>query len=205
MTNYAMKYDWTDKKRKALPALWQKHSAMEIAVQFGWGKEGKNAVIGVVHRMNLTKDGSKRDPVVPMPNGNQPRLDGDLIRRLIAEGKPNREIAAAAGCDSSTVSKYKKPRTDRKVIAPRVVVPVPQPPIVRPTMAAIEAVQQIKMSLPLSSGTRCLFPLWGHKERPTHRYCEKPALTDERLARPRVYCAEHRRACFAPFGRREAA
>ena len=200
MTNYAMKYDWTDKKRKALPALWQKHSAMEIAVQFGWGKEGKNAVIGVVHRMNLTKDGSKRDPVVPMPNGNQPRLDGDLIRRLIAEGKPNREIAAAAGCDSSTVSKYKKPRTERKVIAPRVVVPVPQPPIVRPPMAAIEAVQQIRLSLPapVSSPRRCQW-IDGDVRVKGWSFCNHEVVGFG------SWCEVHRRRVFQPLGRREAA
>lgn len=39
-------------------------------------------------------------------------------------------------------------------------------------------------------GRTCCWPMWGHRERPTHRYCEEPTDPTRGLTEP--YCAEHR-------------
>lgn len=50
----SMKYDWTPERRSRLPELWAEgKSATRIAIELGFTAEAKDAVLGIVNRMNL--------------------------------------------------------------------------------------------------------------------------------------------------------
>lgn len=62
---------------------------------------------------------------------------------------------------------------------------------VAPTAAdAAPAPRPAPTVIPSAGGRTCCWPLWGHRDRPTHRYCGDPIDATHGLTEP--YCAEHR-------------
>lgn len=67
--NFLPPSSWTPERREQLRWLWEHEgkSAMQIAVELGGFEHcqdgGRNAVIGIVHRMGLTRNGSHRPGV----------------------------------------------------------------------------------------------------------------------------------------------
>lgn len=69
---------WTDELRAKVKGLWSTHSASEIS-EILWDQEGvsftRNAVVGLLHRANLTsKDKSEDHPKARNNGHNRPRI-----------------------------------------------------------------------------------------------------------------------------------
>ena len=107
------------------------------------------------------------------------------------------------GFDPTRTKRRRAPTAPRKtlpLLVSEVAVPVPQPAIVRPPMAAIEAVQQIRLSLPapVSSPRRCQW-IDGDVRVKGWSFCNHEVVGFG------SWCEVHRRRVFQPLGRREAA
>ena len=190
--------EWSDAELLRLRELWDTGlSASKIGDHL---ERTKNSVLGKVHRLDL---GARRSPIKaaqpkppPAPKPLKPAQDVATMQRLAAEGFSGLAIAQVVGCNPKTVRKNVYiPRPHERAPAPSVI----SPPVVRPSMAAIEAVQQIRLALPprVSRARTCLWPMWGHDERPTHRFCGGVSAVGS-------YCAEHASVAYIPFRRRAA-
>jgi hypothetical protein len=74
------------------------------------------------------------------------------------------------------------------------------PPSLPPQVVVVTPVPAAIYKPPLvGKATRCQFPLWGFRERPTHRYCDAPSVTGF------SWCAEHHERCFTQAPARRAA
>jgi hypothetical protein len=110
---------WTPDLEERLGHLWASGmSGSQIAVEFGWGKEGKNKVISKVHRLNLPL---RPDPIKnkkpptkkPAPN-KQPLAVGKalppLIERPLPKAAPKPEFHAPIRTGGHIILETGKPR-----------------------------------------------------------------------------------------------
>lgn len=154
--------DWTKDEDTRLAELWNEgFSTAAIGEKMD---RTKNMVIGRSHRLHKL----------------------GLIDKRSSPIKP-----------SNTPGRPRRPRPQAK--APTLAPVLLQPPMPSaPDSAAVAAAPAESVPSPAPAPTPraaparvCAFPLWGHGERPTHRYCGSPIAvrTD---GTPAIYCA----ACY---------
>lgn len=181
----APKPDWTDDDRRRLEELWATGlSGEKIARQIG---RTKNSVLGQAHRMRLPGrtpavvrkteplDAEKTELARVMWHERKAMSIPDIARALgvtvdVLRGKAFRLNWPARGFAKS----YRIAAAKTIVAAP--VTPEAQPFIMAPPVSIV-----FKPRPPRA----CCWPMWGHNERPTHRYCDGMAVAG------RAYCGEH--------------
>jgi len=172
---------WTEADDAALREMWEAgRVASEIGLAMG---RSRNSVIGRAHRMLL--------PARPSPIGQRPPGAAPKPKK---RGRPKRADLQRAA----------------RIAARRAAAPVNPIPAAPPAFAGDPApvrstgfldVSSLDLPRPVtpaggSSAGCCRWPLWGHKERPTHRYCGDP-VSHRRDGAPRAYCAAHAAVAFA--------
>lgn len=180
----APKPDWTNDDRRRLEELWATGlSAEKIGRQIG---RSKNSVIGQAHRMRLPAraavvvrkteplDEAKTKLARTLWHDRKDLSIPDIARLLgvtvdVLRGKAFRMHWPARGFAKS----YRIASTKTIVAPPADALPF----MMAPASSAIV----FKPRPPRA----CCFPLWGHNERPTHRYCDGMAVAG------RAYCSEH--------------
>lgn len=92
MSLHHPKNPWTDERRGLVRKLWAEgFSARQIALELG-DDISRNAVIGVVHRMGLTKSYSPTNP----GKAKRSKLSGSARNAMVERANQKRQIAAAA-------------------------------------------------------------------------------------------------------------
>ena len=180
----APKPDWTNDDRRRLEELWATGlSGEKIARQIG---RTKNSVLGQAHRMRLPAraavvvrkteplDEAKTKLARTLWHDRKDLSIPDIARLLgvtvdVLRGKAFRMHWPARGFAKS----YRIAST-KTIVAPAAdAIPF----MMAPASSAIV----FKPRPPRA----CCFPLWGHHERPTHRYCDGMAVAG------RAYCGTH--------------
>lgn len=170
---------WTDEADQVLREMWAADiKASDIGAQLG---RTRNSVIGRAHRLGLE---ARPSPIGQLPPGAPPR-----------KWKPGR------------------PRTSdmqraARIAARRAVNPIPaaqpapsgDPAPVRSTggLLDVSSLDLPRPATPAGGFSRpgcCRWPMWSHRERPSHVYCEAP-ISHRRDGTPRAYCAEHAAIAF---------
>lgn len=195
--------DWTDEAIEQLRALWAEGLPVaEIGRRMGGNK---NMIVGKAHRLDLAK---RRSPI--KRDGAPIAARNEEIRRLLKAGRTQRGVATMMGVSRTTVYDVATAtcQAGQRGI-PKRASPVirqfhapPPPTFDAPPREWLQG-RRLALSLPLEPGRdatpvtfhppkprECRFPMWGHSERPTHRYCCKPAHEG------RVYCEHHRRIAY---------
>lgn len=160
-----------------LTSLWAAgHSTAEIGRQMG---VSKNSVVGKAHRLDLPARPSPIRSRSGVPSADQ------IFRRQKVTLPPLESLDLPADCPAQpTRPLVVKPR----VTPPQVVVPLPEPALV----------------FTAAPSRPCCFPMWSHRERPTHIFCDGPGIPG------RPYCPTHAALAFvrtsqaSPFIQRAA-
>jgi GcrA cell cycle regulator len=162
--------EWSDGLIAKLRALWATDlSTAQIGLRMDISK---NAVVGKAHRLDLPPRPSpiRRDGV------SKPRKPKSV--RAAVTLPPLRSVEPAV--PTSTQSRLAQPVTS--VRSPTAQAPLPSygPDIrrLRGHRAASSSPQLFpptRVVTPPVLADKCVWPLWGHQERPTHRYCERPS------------------------------
>jgi GcrA cell cycle regulator len=161
--------NWDDKALDELRRLWTLGlSTAEIGRRLGCTK---NAVIGKAHRLDLP---SRPSPIQATGPRDKPNVRARVAKRreraaeLAAKHIPTDQIATLLGVHIKTA---------RDTLAeigmarpPGRHTPKPEPARHTPGAARAHA---------------CRWPMWGDKERPTHRYCDGATVPG------RPYCTAH--------------
>jgi GcrA cell cycle regulator len=152
--------DWTESLIGRLRSLWDEdHSTAKIARIMGISK---NAVVGKAHRLNLASRPSpiRRDGPARAPRPRRIRQAATLAPLPSVEPAPLRNTIMLAVPLAPAVAwgpDIRRLRGRRTAL--------PNAQIFPPTRIAVTP--------PLPD--KCTWPLWGHADRPTHKYCEAPA------------------------------
>lgn len=155
---------WDEALDARLRALWAEgHSTAEIGRRMGLTK---NAVVGRVHRLKL--------PPRPSPMLSR---GGDTARHVPTRGAAELAKAVARATAASGIP-ARAPCAGPAGVAS----PAELPP------AALVAPRPEALSVQPRGG--CCWPMWGHKQRPTHEYCGRPR-SFRADGVPRPYCAAH--------------
>jgi GcrA cell cycle regulator len=202
--------EWNDATKSQLRQLWdQGLSSPKIGKAMGFSK---NAIIGMAHRMNL----NARPPAIK--TGKKPSdwpADKKAAFVLMWENEPHltrQEMGDRLGCSLAAIighqrrmglqprvqQSWKTRATTRPTLLKKTTERTPKAVSVAPSTPATEAPEPFFLaSLPTAtvSNTRppgaCCWPLWGHNERPTHRYCDGPSLVGM------AYCPAHASVAYA--------
>jgi len=184
--------EWNDATHTRLRELWDEGlSAEKIGRQLGFTK---NAVLGKARRLRLTPraavvvrkaepmDAAKTELARIMWHDRKELSVPDIARILgvsidVLRGKAFRLNWPARGFAKSY----------RVAVAKTITVP-----------PATDAAQPFFLTPP-SDGVvfkprppgACCWPLWGHNDKPTHRYCDGPSLVGM------TYCPEHASVAYA--------
>jgi GcrA cell cycle regulator len=151
-------FEWTEAKHAQLDALWAEGATTaRIAEVLG---TTKNAVVGKVRRRGLE---GRPSPIKGRGEGAYyPRA------RPVLVGAPRDPYSKAGAMKGSTLAALGA-SVPAVAVRPVIEAPPPRPAVVIPAL----------------SRRPCCWPLWGDKERPTHRYCEAPGVPGK------SYCAAH--------------
>ncbi len=124
------------------------------------------------------------------------------INRNQVLGKAHRLNLPARSNASSIGKEFRGPRRQSVVVVAEATGPgggraseVPPIPATAPVMPRADWPAQPKAQGP----PRCCWPLWGYRDRPTHRYCGQPIEPGRR------YCEAHNDLAFIKVGPRLAA
>ena len=154
--------DWTEERKLALRALWLQDDPVLPSAEIARRLGiSKNAVVGKARRLRLP---ARPSPIIPK------------------DGAPPRKAAPSAGAAETRMAALRAAAAKVALAAaqrrmPAAPQPPPAPPAARPTAGTV-------------TPRTCRWPLWGHGEVPTHRYCGAPA-TDMR-----PYCEAHCRIAY---------
>lgn len=177
--------NWTNEQKEKLRVLWSQKpelSTSEIGDKLGCGK---NAVIGQAGRMKLEK---RRPPIKPSKE-----IDA-VVKAFQADDEletlPMAEIAARLGVPRSQVKAAGRRLKLHLRGGERGKVIVLKGSKSLPPASPLPAVDLSQEQL---GEAPCCWPLWGHRDRPSHIYCEKPV----RLGR--VWCPAHCEIGFIPM------
>jgi len=188
---------WEFEKLAALVGHWREGcSTAEIGRRLG---VTKNAVVGKTHR--LADAGILEPRENPIIFGMEPRAPKErAVQRVTLP-----PLASALQISAPAV--HLKPPAEQASSPPAATIPaiatplaftyVPSrfAPIPRPAPGPARGVE-------ITGNGKCQFPLWKNTERPTHKYCDKPAIVGS------SWCPECRRIVFSRGGapaEREAA
>lgn len=151
---------WNDETKATLTDLWvQGVRTAAIAAQMGMSK---GQIIGQAHRLDLPARPSpiKRD-APPAPAKSR------VVRQQSLPPLPSFQLTNPV--------QWEKWPTERDTAPPAIMQIIALPPAeARPASAPVY----------VSPTRRCAFPLWGDKDRPTHKYCGDPVDRGS-------YCVEH--------------
>jgi len=148
----------------------------------------KNACIGRAHRLGLPP----RPHIITRHANQYAGLPEDHAAKraealeAVKRGATYEKAAAIAGVHPSTLQSHasrhglRQPREVR-LIAPAEPAPMPAKPTAPPWQRR-----------------GCCWPMWGDKEAPTHRYCDKPRTTAKGKVSP--WCAKHHRRAWQAKG-----
>lgn len=154
-------FDWTPAAVERLRELWA--SGMSTAAIAREMKTSKNSIVGKAHRLQLP---SRPSPIKP-PTEQSARNARQCQLRRDARNAHRIESERQAAINEQRAAAREQREIDRVTGADRVVETVSAP----------------------RAPSACCFPLWGDRGRPTHRYCDEPAVR-------RGMCAEHYRMCW---------
>jgi GcrA cell cycle regulator len=153
--------EWTDATIARLRVLWDEgHSTAEIGHMMG---VSKNAIVGKAHRLGLKarpspirRDGAPRAPRAARVTraATLAPLASIASISLLHVAKVPVSIAPSA---SPSLGIRRLPGCRTESPAPQLFPPTRVTPPARPVTG------------------KCLWPLWGHFERPTHKYCDAPS------------------------------
>lgn len=173
---------WPERDEE-LRALWMQRDPQLSTKQIGDRmKLTKNAVVGRVHRLGLPSRPSPiqlRGPEHPNSKGRAPR-PMRAPRQTLAPTVVSPSPTQARGVSAPGPGTSSAPAADTSTA-------------VLARVAPSEAAADRGTSFAPRAARPCRFPLWGDKERPTHRYCDAPSGRDG------IYCAHHRAMCWRPF------
>lgn len=201
--------EWNDATHAQLRELWAEGlSTPKIAIKMGFTK---NAIVGKAHRLNLPA----RPPAIK--TGKKPSdwpAEKKAAFALMWENEPHltrQEMADRLGVTLAAVIGQQRrmnlqPRTlhDWRARAatrpslPKKTERQPKAVSVAPDMPVTEAPEPFFLASlppgvvfkPRAPGA-CCWPLWGHNDRPTHRYCDAPSIAGM------AYCPEHASVAYA--------
>jgi GcrA cell cycle regulator len=190
--------DWTGQQIQELRKLWAEGlSTRRIGERMGISK---NAVVGKAHRLGLPE---RESPVLRGDRSPDAVSKREATKAKAVElyqgGMQRAQIAARLELNPDYVSNLLRGVSQGKgrpsVMAPGLGLPTmhaePTPMHdSRPAMHDRAPAAPLVQFRPIQPRC-CKWPLWGHQERPTHRYCERPTTT-RKDGLPDVYCAEHR-------------
>lgn len=197
----------TDDIRQRIVELWNGPPPMSltaIAERLGLTR---GQVAGVMHRARLSGAAAQRKPAAST-RGSVPRAAWAGAGMLQA---PGGEVPATAKADQGATKIAELRRHGVPGFEPRLPPPAstaespPDPPPQATTIQTERCVTERRadaapflrpvqpaIAQPLPRPKACLWPMWGHNERPTHRYCGK-AVAPGWVP----YCAEHRAIAIA--------
>ena len=205
---------WTPERDAQLRAHWASGlSTRRIGDAMGLSK---NSIVGRAHRLGLAaRENPASIPVAPITEHQR-----EVVQRMWYSAG-NAEIMRAAGMGWNRILRVAAelelpPRNAiRAMVARTQAARINTPPMRAaffsraPFSRAVEAgpsslpaanLPGAAPRLPLTqrpvfSSHPCRFPLWGDKERPTHCYCDAPAVALIN-GRPSRYCVAHYEACY---------
>jgi GcrA cell cycle regulator len=175
---------WADDADQVLREMWAADiKAADIGAKLG---RTRNSVIGRARRLGLQ---ARPSPIGQRPPGAPPR-----------KRKPGRPRIP----DMQRAARIAARRAANPIPAAQ---PAPSgdPAPVRSTGLVDAPCDLPRPVLPAggsSAGRCCRWPMWGNKERPTHRYCGAP-VSWRRDGTLRAYCAEHAARAFTDRAERD--
>lgn len=194
---------WTDEKITALRELWA--SGMPTAEIGRELKVSKSAVVGKAHRLGL----DTRPSPIAAP------LDPDVIAKvkdLLQCGRTPKEVSIVTGVKHATATsirwrmglpKLPPQRTMARIVPRRPLVvrvqpampPIPTIHLLAPAKPVIPTPAPLTDPASIPRAGSCLWPMWGHRERPRFLADGGPDLCGAARCRG-SYCDFHRRIAY---------
>lgn len=176
------KFAWTDEAHAIVKTLYlDGRSASYIAAQLGGGVT-RNAVIGKIHRMRLTRAAPKTPPGPPRVHTRAPSAPRvEPVRKAACMGAAKR-----AGKKASAASAKRKKANGAAAF---VTVPAPPPKPKRPPSPPVGQFTILDLH-----DAVCSFPIAGYRDRPPYLFCGAPRFAG-------AYCEDHARRCYPALAR----
>lgn len=197
-------WPWDDEKRQQALKLFQDGlSTAKIAEAIGFGKQGKNAVIGFLHRAGVDK---RANPIKTTQQRQEARaaITPVILQRLRA-GQSVNYIRETLRVDDVLIRRIR----DANNIPVVTQSPTPQP--VRHKMPIIRSATQNVLQFPVTQRapapapakptgriTDCCWPI-GEPRKKDFRYC------DNRTVPGKVYCEEHYKIAYVRHRKEDVA
>ena len=171
--------DWTAKDNAELTALWATGlSAARIGVEM---KRSKNSIISKAHRLNFA---SRQSPIKATADGIRKAPPIRRASKTILPPMPPNPVVPyyARGRSELTAQETENLHVAKAAAA---------------TQRAIDVVTAAERPVPDTvfrngPATKCQFPLWSNRERPTHLYCGEVTNHVTGL------CTTHHALCHVP-------